>query len=159
MVGDFELDLEGWLQLQRSMLAESWWFGKKPFSKGEIFLLILDKTTFEEKRKIEYCGKKFILVRGQAFIIKRALARRAGWHRPQLERFLEYLESQKGERFAISQEIVNKSGDNPMEKPVAIGTIITFTNFERLCPKLKKPCCHPLPLLEMPKCCHPLLQV
>ncbi|MBA7667844.1 hypothetical protein ES703_75944 [subsurface metagenome] len=135
MVEDFEFDLEGWLKLQRSMLAEPWWFGKKPLSKGEIFLIILAQATFEKRRKIEYCGKRIILVRGQAFIIKRALARRAGWHRPQLERFLEYLESHKGERFAITQEIVNKSSDDPVEKPVAIGTIITFINFERLCPK------------------------
>lgn len=134
MVEDFELDLEGWLQLQRSMLAEAFW-REKPFSKAQVFVEILAKITFEERREIEYCGKRIILVRGQAFIIKRALARRAGWHKTQLERFLRYLESHKGERFAITQEKVNKSSDNPMEKPAAIGTIITFINFERLCPK------------------------
>lgn len=132
---DFELDLEGWLQLQRSMLAEPWWFGKKPLSKGEVFLMILNETTFKERRKIERSGKEMILTRGQAFIIKRALARRAGWSRTRFERFLKYLEQNKGERFAIIQEPVNKSSENPKEKPGTIGTIITFINFERLCPK------------------------
>lgn len=134
MIDDFDLDLEGWLQLQRSMLTEPFWL-EKPFSKGQVFVEILAATTFKARRKFEHGGKKIHLVRGQAFIIKRALARRADWSRPKLERFLKYLENHKGERFAITQEIVNKSSDNPVEKPVAIGTIITFINFERLCPK------------------------
>ena len=135
MVEDFDLDLEGWIQLQRSILAEPWFFEQKPLSKGEVFVMILANATFKDRRIIEPFGKRIILVRGQAFIMKRALARKAGWNRPQLERFLKYLEKHKGERFAITQEVVNRSSDNPIEKPVAIGTIITFINFERLCPK------------------------
>jgi len=134
LIDDFELDLEGWLQLQRSILAEPWW-QEKPFSKAQVFVELLAATTFKARRKIERSGKEIILVRGQAFIIKRALARRAGWHRTQLERFLKYLEEHPGERFAITQEPVNKSSDNPMECPGAIGTIITWINFESLCPK------------------------
>lgn len=133
LIDDYELELKGWLKLQRSLMAEGWWFGKKPLSKGEVFLLILAKTTFADKRLIKPSGKRIVLVRGQAFIIKRSLARFARWHRPQLDRFLEFLEKQKGERFAITQEVVKKSSSNPIEKPNAIGTIITFINFERLC--------------------------
>jgi len=132
MVEDFELDLEGWLQLQRSLLGEKWWFGPKPLSKGEVFLMILARATFKEKRPMECSGKRFILVRGQAFIQKNSFCKRIGWSRTRFERFLEFLEKQRGERFAITQEIVNKSSDNPMEKPAAIGTVITFINFERL---------------------------
>lgn len=131
---DFDIDIEGWLQLQRSMLAEPFWL-EKPWSKGQVFVEILAAATFKARRKIEYGGKEIRLVRGQAFIIKRALARRAGWHRTQLERFLKYLEQQPGERYAITQEPVNKSSDNPVDRPAAIGTIITFINFERLCPE------------------------
>jgi len=134
VVEDFELALEGWIQLQRSLLAEPWWL-EKPFTKAQVFVEILAKATFKESREIEYAGKRIILVRGQAFIAKRALAKYAGWSRPRLERFLKYLENQKGERYAITQEAVNRSSENPVERPVAVGTIITFINFESLCPK------------------------
>lgn len=130
---DFEPDdFRGWLKLQRSLLGESWWFGKKPYSKGEVFLLMLAMATFKEKRPMECSGKRFVLVYGQAFLQKNSFRKRIRWSRTRLERFLQFLERQRGERFAITQEPVYRGSDNPKKNPKAVGTIITFVNIERL---------------------------
>lgn len=131
---DFELDIEGWIKLPRSIMTEPWW-QEKPFSKCRALLDLLFRSTFKARREIEHCGKKMILVRGQAFIQYRELVRRWGWSRNKIKRFLKDLEKKRGDRFAIDREIVNKSCENPKERPSAIGVIITFINFERICPE------------------------
>jgi len=131
---DFELDVEGWIKLPRSIMAEPWW-QEKPFPKMRVLQELIFRATFKNRRKIECSGKEMILVRGQVFIVKRAFARRIGWSRTRLERFLRGLEKPAGDRFAIEQEIVSKSSENPKERPAAIGVIITFINFERICPE------------------------
>lgn len=131
---DFELDVEGWIKLPRSIMTEPTW-KKKPFTKGQALVDLLFQATFKDRRKIERCGKRIILTRGQVYIIKRSLSKRYGWSRTKFDRFLKGLEKYSGERFAITQEIVSKSSNNPKERPAAIGTIITFINFERICPE------------------------
>lgn len=131
---DFELDLEGWIKLPRSIMTEPIW-QEKPFSKGQALVDLLFQSTFKNRREIERSGKRIILVRGQAFIKKKSFSKRYGWSRTKLERFLKSLEIPTGDRFAIIQEIVRKSNDNPKERPAAIGTILTFINFERICPE------------------------
>ncbi|MBA7700318.1 hypothetical protein ES703_109029 [subsurface metagenome] len=131
---DFKLDVEGWIRLPRSIMAEPIWHDK-PFTKGQALVDLLFQTTFKANRSIESCGKRMTLVRGQAFIMKRSVVQRYGWSRTKLERFLKSLEKYAGERFAIRQEVVRKSSHSVEEQPAAIGTIITFVNFERICPK------------------------
>lgn len=134
MIDDFDLDLEGWLKIPRSIIQEPSW-KDRPWTKGQVLIALLTQTTFKARRTIERSGKKMILVRGQAFIKKKSFAELCGWNRPKLERFLRGLEKPAGDRFAIEQEIVRNSSNNPKERPAAIGTIITFINFERICPE------------------------
>lgn len=110
---------------------------KKPFSRLEAKLDLLMEATFKNKRKIEIRGRYLMLTRGQLLVSKWELSRRWGWGRKKVNRFLKSLARFKGEPWAIEENTIRASVPNPKEKPAAIGTMITFINFERLVAELE----------------------
>lgn len=106
---------------------------KKPFTKGQALTDLFLSVTFDKQR----IGG-VLLVRGQALVKKKKLAKRWGWSREKVYRFFRSLEKDKGELWAIEQEIIKPSVTNPMKKPRTIGTRITFIYYDQVCGNNKK---------------------
>ena len=88
--------------------------------------MMLD-TTFKERSKD---GVK--LMPGQVLVKKRELAKRWGWNIKRVRRFFNKLAKARGELWAIKEEVIRVSVTNPIEKPRAVGTRITFIYWDRL---------------------------
>ncbi len=101
---------------------------EKPFSKGQALVDLFLRATHDSQRV-----KGVKLVRGQIFITIKGLPKEWGWSRCKVRYFLAVLERNKGEAWAINQEIITPSTVNPMSKPRTIGTRITFIYYDEVC--------------------------
>lgn len=124
-------DSKLFIKVPRGITDEPFW-KKKPYSKGQVVIELLDGVTFGDRRKIEVAGKTIILNYGQLFIMKRAFSKEIGWDRKTLERFLKYLEKDPYYLYAIKQESANRCVYMPTVSMPELGTIITFLNIDRI---------------------------
>ncbi|MBA7707725.1 hypothetical protein ES703_116604 [subsurface metagenome] len=101
--------------------------------KRYALMLLYMKVTYDEQTV-----KGVKLRRGQLFLTIHGFARELNWNRQKVRRFLADLERQKGEAWAIEQEIIKPSTINPMNKPRQIGKRITFIYYNETCGELPK---------------------
>ena len=115
---------EGFIPLLRAIRDRPSW--KKPLTENEALIDLLFDTTFK-KRKVE----GVLLMPGQALVKKKQLAKKWGWSRERVNRFFKRLAQERGELWAIEEEVVSVSSYNPHERPRTIGTRITFVYWDR----------------------------
>ena len=121
----------GWFPVRRSILDDPHWL-ERPFTKGQAKIDLAMLAEYEDTEIMAHGGKKILLHRGQLFTSIRWLATRWGWHRNTVVRFLDLLAKNKEDLYAIEQIAVRESKLNPKENPEALGTKITFVNYDVL---------------------------
>jgi len=104
-------------------------YRKKPLCEWAALNDLFYDITFKRGRIIE--GVK--LKDGQRFIKKRELARNWGWTVKRVKRFLRSLEQGKGKPWEIKQELIKMPATNPGDRSYAIGTVLTFVNYDLIC--------------------------
>jgi len=125
------LSNRGWFPVRRSILDDPHWL-ERPFTKGQAKIDLVMLAEYEGTEITAHGGKKIPLRRGQLFTSIRWLAVRWGWHRNTVVRFLDLLTKNKEDLYAIELITINESKSNPKENPEALGTKITFVNYDVL---------------------------
>ena len=118
---------KGYAPIPRGIRDHPEW-AKKPFPKGQALDDLFIRATFDRQKV-----KGVLLVRGQLLITIKGLAKYWGWSRWKVRHFLNSLERDKGEMWAIEQEIITPAVMNPMKKPRSSGTRITFIYYNEVC--------------------------
>ncbi|GAF74940.1 unnamed protein product, partial [marine sediment metagenome] len=90
----------GWFPVRRSILDDPHWL-ERPFTKGKAKLDLAMLAEYEKKEIIAKGGQKILLRRGQLFTSIRWLADRWGWHPTTAVRFLELLQENPEDLYAI----------------------------------------------------------
>jgi len=116
---------DGFVPLVRSIRNRRSW-KKKPFDEDRALIDLLIDTKFKKMRE-----EGITLMPGQALVKKTQLAKRWGWSLNKVKRFFKRLAQERGEAWAITEEVVSVSSSNPHERPRAIGTRITFIYWDR----------------------------
>lgn len=121
----------GWFPVRRSILDDPHWL-ERPFTKGQAKIDLAMLAEYEDTEIMAHGGKKILLHRGQLFTSIRWLAKRWGWHPTTVVRFLDLLAENPEDPYAIDYIAVRESKMNPKENPEALGTKITFINYDYL---------------------------
>lgn len=121
----------GWFPFRRSILKDPHWL-EKPVTRGQAKVDLFGLAEYEDREASAKGGKIIPLRRGQLFTSLGWLADRWGWHRNKVRKFLDLLEENKENLFAIEREIKHGSKWNPKENPEALGIKITLLNYEIL---------------------------
>lgn len=96
-------------------LIDHWLWEDKPFAKGQAWVDLILLANHKDSR-IFYNNVLIDIKRGQVFRSKLTLAKRWGWSRSKLERFLNRLETEK----------------MTIQQPIQQGTLVTLLNYSRL---------------------------
>lgn len=118
-------ETKGFIILPRCLRDRASW-KKKPFDEDRALIDLLCDVTFK-KRKVE----GVTLLPGQILVKKKACAKKWGWSRMKVQRFFKKLQKERGEIWAIVQEIVSISSSNPIDKPRTIGTRVEFIYWDK----------------------------
>ncbi len=110
------------------IIRDYWGWQEKPFCKGKALADLFIKATHDSQRI-----KGVKLMRGQLLITVKGQAKEWGWSRNKVRYFLADLERNRGEAWAIEQEIIPATGLNPMKKPRSPGIRITFIYYNDVC--------------------------
>ena len=121
----------GWFPVRRSILDDPHWL-EHPFTRGQAKLDLVMLAEYENTEVITKGGYKIQLRRGQLFTSIRWLAKRWGWYPTKVVRFLEILEENSEDLYAIECRGKRTSKCDPVAKPIALGTIITFLHYDVL---------------------------
>ena len=121
----------GWFPVRRSILRDPHWL-ERPVTRGQAKLDLVGLAEYEDTEVTAHGGKKIPLRRGQLFTSLQWLATRWGWHRSKVRRFLDLLAENKEDLYCIECVAVRDSKWNPKENPEALGTKITFINYNVL---------------------------
>ena len=121
--------IRGWFPIRRSILKDPHWL-EKPVTRGQAKVDLFGLAEYEDREASAKGGKIIPLRRGQLFTSLGWLADRWGWHRNKVRKFLDLLEENKEDLFAIEREIKHASKWNPKENPEALGIKITLLNYE-----------------------------
>ena len=121
----------GWFPVRRSILQDPHWL-ERPFTKGKAKLDLVIMAEYEDTEVIAKGGQKIRLRRGQLFTSIRWLAIRWGWHPTTVVRFLDLMQENPEDHYAIECDSKRTSKWNPHTHPIALGTIITFLNYDVL---------------------------
>lgn len=121
----------GWFPIRRSILDDPHWL-EKPFTKGQAKLDLAMLAEYEDTEVMTKGGQKIQLRKGQLFTSVRWLAKRWGWHPTKVVRFLDILQENPEDLYAIECRGKRTSKWNPKSNPIALGTIITFLNYDVL---------------------------
>ncbi|MBA7614394.1 hypothetical protein ES703_21658 [subsurface metagenome] len=117
---------EGFIPLLRSIRDRPSFLKEKPFNEDKALFDLLCEATFQGRRV-----EGVLLTKGQALVKKKQLTKRWGWSREKVSRFFKRLAQERGEAWAIEEEVVSVSSSNPHERPRTIGTRITFIYWSR----------------------------
>ena len=123
--------IRGWFPIRRSILKDPHWL-EKPVTRGQAKVDLFGLAEYEDREASAKGGKIIPLRRGQLFTSLGWLADRWGWHRNKVRKFLDLLEENKENLFAIEREIKHASKLNPKENPEALGIKITLLNYDVL---------------------------
>jgi len=123
---------KGYAPVPRIIRDYSGW-REKPFSKGQALTDLFLRATYDREKV-----RGVLLMRGQLLITIKGQAKEWGWSRDKVRYFLAELERNKGEGWAIEQEIIKPAAVNPLKKPRIIGRRITFKYYNEICGELPK---------------------